>query len=386
MSRLNMLTLDCNSDNCDFQTPPLNREHYQAMVAHLQIHAVLVHGAALPSPFAANLNHSGSDAGHLDHASSNTRSRSRSRSRRREKIFQCEKCPGRAYETERGLINHQQRFCGKPREKGFFPCNHCDQVFVTSVLLSMHKGRFHTDRSSTRDGEGASMERSNLIDNNEGKAVDSQGENNGKVPRSYEASVEGVVTSKGGSSENNNFVHLRNQSVSRGQGSSIMALVGGRQDERAVQEDFAKDGAGTSSSAANFVKDGVPGLGISRVEGGRSMSPALSVFSGASDASSTVEGIMVNKTLVRVDMVFQNLVTRVTYRVMSAAPISIIIPRVASKLGVKQEKVQLRSLNLDRIVGGIRPRHLSRESGVLVNVTSRAEEFKDRVICAVIVA
>ena len=53
---------------------------------------------------------------------------------------------------------------------------------------------------------------------------------------------------------------------------------------------------------------------------------------------------------------------------------------------MKQEKVQLRSLNLDRIVGGIRPRHLSRESGVLVNSTSRAEEFKDRVICAVIVA
>ena len=59
---------------------------------------------------------------------------------------------------------------------------------------------------------------------------------------------------------------------------------------------------------------------------------------------------------------------------------------MASKLGVKQEKVQLRIPNLDRIVGGIRLRHLSRESGVLVNVTSRAEEFKDRVICAVIVA
>ena len=59
---------------------------------------------------------------------------------------------------------------------------------------------------------------------------------------------------------------------------------------------------------------------------------------------------------------------------------------MASKLGVKQEKVQLRIQNLDRIVGGIRPRHLSRESGVLVNVTSRAEEFKDRVICAVIFA
>ena len=37
MTRVNMLTLDCDWDNCDFQTPLLNREHYQAMVAHLQV-------------------------------------------------------------------------------------------------------------------------------------------------------------------------------------------------------------------------------------------------------------------------------------------------------------------------------------------------------------
>jgi len=222
-----------------------------------------------------------------------------------------------------------------------------------------------------------------LIDDNEGQAVNSQGENNGKVPRSYEANVEGVVTSKGGSSENNNFVHLQNQSEFRSQGSSH---VGKRQDERVVQEGFAKDGVGTSSSVANIVKDEVLWVGSSRGEGGRSMSPTLSVFSEASDVSSTVGGIMAGKTLVWVDMMFQNLVTRVTYRVMSAAPISIILPKVALKLGVKQEKVQLRHLNLDRIGGGIRSRHLSRESGDLVNITSRAEEFKDRVICAVIVA
>ena len=217
---------------------------------------------------------------------------------------------------------------------------------MTLGLLSMHKGRFHTDRSSTRDGVGTSMERPNLIDDNEGQAVNSQGENIGKVPKSYEGNVEGVVTSKGGSSENNNFVHLRNQSEFRGQGSSH---VGGRQDERVVQEDFAKDGVGTSSSVDNIVKYGVPGVGISRGKGGRSMSPTLSVFrfvglscllmhesdlfnascfSDASDVSSTVGGVMVGKTLVMVDMMLQNLVTRVTYRVMSAAPISIIIPKV----------------------------------------------------------
>ena len=210
----------------------------------------------------------------------------------------------------------------------------------------MHKGRFHADRSSMRDGEETSMKRPNLSGNNEGQAVNSQGENNEKVPRSYEGNVEGVVTSKGGSSEKNNFVRLRNQSEFRGQGSSH---VGGRQDERVVQEDFAKDGVGTSSSVANIVKYGVPGVGISRGEGGRSMSPALSVirfvglscllmhesdlfnascFSDASDVSSTVGGVMVGKTLVMVDMMLQNLVTRVTYRVMSAAPISIIIPKV----------------------------------------------------------
>ena len=53
-----------------------------------------------------------------------------------------------------------------------------------------------------------------------------------------------------------------------------------------------------------------------------------SCFSDASDVSSTVGGVMVGKTLVMVDMMLQNLVTRVTYRVMSAAPISIIIPKV----------------------------------------------------------
>ena len=217
---------------------------------------------------------------------------------------------------------------------------------MTSGLLSMHKGRFHADRSSMRDGEETSMKRPNLSGNNEGQAVNSQGENNEKVPRSYEGNVEGVVTSKGGSSENNNFVHLRNQSEFRGQGSSH---VGGRQDERVVQEDFAKDGVGTSSSVANIVKYGVPGVGSSRGEGGRNKSPTLSVFrfvglscllmhesdlfnascfSDASDVSSTVGGVMVGKTLVMVDMMLQNLVTRVTYRVMSAAPISIIIPKV----------------------------------------------------------
>ena len=101
-------------------------------------------------------------------------------------------------------------------------------------------------------------------------------------------------------------------------------------------------------SVEDIVKYGVPGVGISRGEGGRSMSPALSVirfvvscllmhesdlfnascFSDASDVSSTVGGVMVGKTLVMVDMMLQNLVTRVTYRVMSAAPISIIIPKV----------------------------------------------------------
>ena len=215
----------------------------------------------------------------------------------------------------------------------------------------MHKGRFHTDRSSTRDGVGTSMERPNLIDDNEGQDVNSQGENIGKVPKSYEGNVEGVVTSKGGSSEKNNFVRLRNQSEFRGQGSSH---VGGRQDERVVQEDFAKDGVGTSSSVADIVKYGVPGVGSSRGEGGRSMSPTLSVFrfvglsclvmqesdlfiasfllkqcfSEASVVPSTVGGIMAGKTLVRIDMMLQNLVTRVTYRVMSAAPIRIIIPKV----------------------------------------------------------
>ena len=42
--------------------------------------------------------------------------------------------------------------------------------------------------------------------------------------------------------------------------------------------------------------------------------------------SSTVEG---RKSLVKVDMVVENCVTRITYRVTSTAPIGIILPKVS---------------------------------------------------------
>ena len=76
--------------------------------------------------------------------------RSRSRSRRRDRTFRCTDCKDRAYETEKGLKVHKQRYCGKPREEGAFPCTACDKVFVTAGLLKMHMGRFHTDRSASR--------------------------------------------------------------------------------------------------------------------------------------------------------------------------------------------------------------------------------------------
>lgn len=37
MSDRNMLSLNCNSEHCNFRTPLQGREQYQAMVAHLQV-------------------------------------------------------------------------------------------------------------------------------------------------------------------------------------------------------------------------------------------------------------------------------------------------------------------------------------------------------------
>ena len=56
--------------------------------------------------------------------------------------------------------------------------------------------------------------------------------------------------------------------------------------------------------------------------------------------SSTVEG---RKSLVKVDMVVQNCLTRITYRVSSTAPIAIILPKVSFT-----QHAELDSKSIDR--------------------------------------
>ena len=98
--------------------------------------------------------------------------RSRSRSRRRDRTFRCTDCSeDRAYETERGLKRHKQRYCGKPKEDGVFPCTLCDKVSVTAGLLKMHMGRFHAERSAIQGEERGSGDQgsSNDINNSRSK-------------------------------------------------------------------------------------------------------------------------------------------------------------------------------------------------------------------------
>merc|ERR1719391_1555010 len=158
-----------NMLNCNFRTPPLRIDQYQAMVTHLQVHSTLAHGVVLPPTPGVTANCrercacrvAGYANGFEDDDASSLRSRSRSRSRRRDRIFRCTDCNDRAYEIEKGLNQHKQRHCGKPREEGVFPCTACNKVFVAAGLLAMHMGRFHTDRSAPRVGGSDDQEISN---------------------------------------------------------------------------------------------------------------------------------------------------------------------------------------------------------------------------------
>jgi len=384
MSDRNMLSLNCNSEHCNFRTPLQGREQYQAMVAHLQVHSALAHGAALPlNPGAgsdSNRTGRGGDgnvANYVDGSeagdASSLRSRSRSRSRRRDRTFQCTDCKDRAYETEKGLKYHKQRFCGKPREEGVFPCTACDKVFVNAGLLKVHMGKYHTDHSAPRVGGSHDQRNSNNVGDRSADDAPSSTSNgrrmatdrkcNSNVRESHrewnnEAELqegrEGVPRSP--SSYGNSGVESNEMSaVEKSRGLGVSTLEGRQTSGR----------VGTSSSV-----------------GRRNESPADSMWSDSSTVSSTMEGL---KSLVKVDMVVKNRVTRVTYRVTSTSPIGNIISKVASKLGTDPKKIQLRMVN-GAVADGEVPMRLPRELGLLVDVMEPAENFKNRVINAVVVA
>jgi len=379
MSDQNMLSLDCSSEHCNFRTPLLGREQYQAMVAHLQVHSALAHGAALPpTPWAAsNADETGrgygscNAAGCVDGSEDASSLRSRSRSRRRDRTFRCTDCSDRAYETEKGLKYHKLRYCGKPREEGVFPCTVCDKEFMNVGLLKMHTGRFHTERSALRvegshgqenvdkrcEGDASISTSKERGGNTTRESTFNVGERNGELPRNNQDEDQRMRNSEARSSSSFGFCGVRGMKTSTVQksgGVGMNALVQGSQTPGEVA---------TSSSVK-----------------GRSESPANSMWS---DSSSTMQGM---KSLVIVEMVMQNIVTRVTYRVTSTLPIGMILPKVAAKLGTDERKIQLRMGKV--AIGGDCevPGRVSKDRGLVVDVMDNAEDFNNKVIHAVVVA
>jgi len=352
------------------------------MVAHLQVHSALAHGAALP-PNSDTIgrrcpcNAAGYVGGFEDDYASSlrSRSRSRSRSRRRDRTFQCTDCNERAYETERGLKFHKQRYCGKPREEGVFPCTACDKVFVTAGLLKMHVGRLHTDRSASRVGGSNDQGNRNNIDN--------RSEEDAQISTSNERGVTPGRESTSSVGEGQGELLGNNEEELEGRGDSSVARSSSSSGNCGVQGNETSTvqksrGLGMSTSQGRQTSGGA---GTSSSGRGRSESPADSVWSDSSTVMSTMEG---RKSLVKVDMVVENCVTRITYRVTSTAPIGIILPKVSLKLGTDPENIQLRTGNVENGAETEVPRRLPRDEGQLVDVMESAEHFNNRVIRAVV--
>jgi len=369
------------------------------MVAHLQVHSALAHGAALPpTPGAAynsnktgrgsGCNAAGSVDGFEDGDASSFRSRSRSRSRRQDRTFRCTDCNDRAYETERGLKCHKLRYCGKPREEGVFPCTVCDKEFVTAGLLKMHTGRFHTDRSAPRV-EG-SHDQENVDNRNEEDAPISTSNEKGGTPARESTSS---VGEGGGELVGNNEdeSQKRRDCVPRSSSSNGNCGVRGNETSAVEKSPIVENMVRVKQTARMSTGGIAPtkgcqtsgGMGASSSRKGRSESPADGWWSDLSSESSKMEGM---KSLVNVEMVVQNRVTRVTYRVTSTSPIGIILPKVASKLGTDQGKIQLRMGNVANGGDGEVPRRLTRGWGLLVDVLDSAGDFNNTVIHAVVVA
>jgi len=395
MSDQNMLSLDCSSEHCNFRTPVQGREQYQAMVAHLQVHSALAHGAALPaSGRGSGCNVAGCAGGFEDRDASALRSRSRSRSRRRDRIFRCTDCNDRAYETEKGLKIHKLRYCGKPREEGVFPCTACDKVFVAAGLLKMHTGRFHTDRSALRvegshdqeNVDNRSEEDAAISTRNEGRETPARESTSsvGEVQRELLGNNEARASVPRSSSSNGNCgvgtMRMKtngNCGVRGSETSAVQKPHGVEMNTSAQERQTARMSTGGIAPRKERQSPGWVATSSSRK--GRNDSPAESEWSDSSIVSSTEERM---KSLVNVEMVVQNRVTRVTYRVTSTAPIGMILTKVASRLGTEEGKIQLRLGNVANGGAGEVPR----DRGLLVDVMDSAGDFKNRVIHAVVVA
>jgi len=134
------MSLECEAVECNFQTPTLDVKEYDAMVRHLQLHTVLVHGVEVAGVAGAGKTPPPS--------SEKQRARTRSRSRRRSNVeeldFPCPDCNLQSFATEAGLYMHRKRSCGLRgvEPSGLdFPCQGegCGRAFSNPMGLAQHR-------------------------------------------------------------------------------------------------------------------------------------------------------------------------------------------------------------------------------------------------------
>jgi len=244
-----------------------------------------------------------------------------------------------------------------------------------------HMGRFHNDRSATQGGEE--------------RGSGEQGSSNNVNNRSKDDALISSSNSRGESP-------VRERSSNVGAGNRGLLEIQGEQ--RRDSASRSSSSSGNRGVPGNETSDAQKGLGMRTSQGHQASGEALKLPLGAGTSSSwkgrsespsewsdlstvsstsTVEG---RKILVKVDMMVQNCITRITYRVSSTAPISIILPKVAAKLGTDPENVQLRMANVGNESEGDASSRLPRDRGLLVNLADNAEDFANRAIFAALVA
>ena len=155
-----------------------------------------------------------------------------------------------------------------------FPCAACDKVFVNEGLLKMHVGRFHTDRSAPRDWGNSDEGNNNGVDYRSEGDRQSCTSKERRVAQDRESSSS-VHEGRGGEHLGNNREELpgRRGGVARSSSSSAYRNFGVGSNETS---DVQKSRGPWNSTSQRRETDG--GMGMSSFRGGRSESPADSVW------------------------------------------------------------------------------------------------------------
>jgi len=151
------MSLQCEVEGCGFLTPALGSKDYFAMVKHLQVHILVVHGIdiGVGGCVGQNRNCAGFASGSPTRVKPRSRTRSRSSHQRSmgELDFPCPDCGERSFATEAGLYMHRRKVCGLKGVKLTdldFLCQGegCGRAFSSPMGLDVH--RRHCQKRSSR--------------------------------------------------------------------------------------------------------------------------------------------------------------------------------------------------------------------------------------------